>query len=149
MKPRFIPSSVIEAERKLRSVACMQALDEATVERRSDGIVVDRDHPRWRDHLRLYGEGVILPVSGASDQPPRPLPVAVPRSKWPWVVRVIARLRRPPDAGIGDTLATAAALLGGEWIKSALKDAGIDCGCDYRQAWMNAKFPYDQAEIAR
>lgn len=68
-----------------------------------------------------------------------PEPAAKP---WPWIVRIVARWRIHTDAGIGDTLERAFAAIGGELVKEAMKATGADCGCDGRQKWLNARFPY-------
>jgi hypothetical protein len=33
-------------------------------------------------------------------------------------------------------------------VKEAMKAAGADCGCDGRQKWLNARFPYSPAGVA-
>lgn len=62
-----------------------------------------------------------------------------PEPAW---VRLVAYFRLPEDAGIGDTVARYAAMLGGEQFKALSKKIGLPCGCTERQAEWNAKYPY-------
>ena len=81
-----------------------------------------------------------LPIAVAGEPPPPPEPF--PREKWPWSVRIIARLKQNGEQGIGDTLARLIAGVGGEQYKALMEAIGVDCGCAARQAHLNAIYPY-------
>jgi hypothetical protein len=66
-------------------------------------------------------------------------PTSEPR---PLLARRIAALRRPEDAGIGDTLNRIFSKFGGSQFKWFFEAIGIDCGCDDRQSVLNAWYPY-------
>lgn len=69
----------------------------------------------------------------------------LPYDQWPRRIRLLAKLRKPWDAGAGDTLARL--IPAGETFKAAFKRlTGRDCGCSARQATMNAMYPYTQLE---
>ncbi len=71
--------------------------------------------------------------------PPPPRPVAA----WPWLARVLARLRTPEDCGLGDTVARHLDRFGGDaWKRVYEKLMGRRCPCADRQAALNAAFPY-------
>ena len=75
---------------------------------------------------------------------PRDVPAPIqpiPREQWPLAARVLARLAKEGDKGLGDTVERLASMVGGEMYKRLAKRAGIDCGCAGRQATMNAKYP--------
>jgi hypothetical protein len=57
--------------------------------------------------------------------------------------RIIA-LRKPGEIGLGDTVARIFAKFGGDQFKWISKQLGINCGCNDRQAALNAWFPYQQ-----
>jgi hypothetical protein len=58
------------------------------------------------------------------------------------MARVIAKLAKPAEKGVGDTIAAQLGR-GGEWFKSAIVAlTGIDCGCASRQAKANTLYPY-------
>jgi hypothetical protein len=60
----------------------------------------------------------------------------------------IAKLRKPGEKGLGDTVARIFSTFGGNKFKWISKQLGINCGCDDRQADLNAWFPYpDEAEL--
>lgn len=61
------------------------------------------------------------------------------QSAW---VRWVKLLRKPEDAGIGDTVARIAKVFGGERFKAFSKRIGIPCGCTERQAEWNQRWPY-------
>lgn len=96
--------------------------------------------------------GVPLVQVGAPQRKPRPAPETikpVPRDEWPLRVRMVARLRKPEDKGVGDTLArlinTLPAYKGtgaGDAFKAITTRLGIDCGCGQRQARANQLYPY-------
>jgi hypothetical protein len=75
------------------------------------------------------------------DTSPQPIQ-PVPRDQWPLAVRVVARLKRDGEPGIGTTLARLIAGVGGEQYKRLMKRIGIDCGCAARQAMLDATYPY-------
>lgn len=70
------------------------------------------------------------------------LPDPLPRSDWPMLVRVVARFATDDDKGVGDTVKRAAKMIGAEMVTKVLKAAGVECGCNKRRAWMNARYPY-------
>lgn len=57
-------------------------------------------------------------------------------------VRLVSYFKAPEDAGVGDTVARYAAMLGGEAFKAWSKKLGMPCGCTQRQAEWNARYPY-------
>ncbi len=67
-------------------------------------------------------------------------PVADPKdqSSWPVLARVAAKMAKPEDKGVGDTVQRLAALVGGEQFKALVPN----CGCSDRQKWLNEKYPY-------
>lgn len=60
-------------------------------------------------------------------------------------VRLVSYFKAPEDAGVGDTVARYAAMLGGELFKQWSKRLGLPCGCTQRQAEWNARWPYKDA----
>lgn len=73
---------------------------------------------------------------------PNPAPPPMPQRPWPaWADR-IGRLRRPGEAGVGDTVER---LLGraGTVTKAVLARFGIPCGCGDRKRTWNALYPYE------
>lgn len=77
-------------------------------------------------------------ASGEQLQPKPP-----PEPGW---VRFIALFKIPEDAGVGDTVARYAAMLGGEKFKAWSKNIGLPCGCTQRQAEWNRLYPYQRSE---
>lgn len=78
------------------------------------------------------------------------LPCTQPRqaiADWPKMARVMARLRAPSERGVGDTLARLFGKVGGDRFKTLAKRLGIDCGCDNRQALLNAAYPYPEGSV--
>jgi hypothetical protein len=70
------------------------------------------------------------------------MPPAAPRP-WPLTARTIARLRSPEDKGLGDTVHRHLSRFGADAMKRLfVKLTGKDCGCDARQAKLNALYPY-------
>ena len=65
--------------------------------------------------------------------------IAAKQSAW---VRWVKLLRKPEDAGVGDTVARIAAKFGGERFKAFSKRIGIPCGCTERQESWNRQWPY-------
>ena len=68
----------------------------------------------------------------------------LPENEWSWVVRIIARKRKPEDKGLGDTLEREIGYLGGNtykrWYKKLMPNG--DCGCARRQIILNIRYPY-------
>lgn len=60
----------------------------------------------------------------------------------PYWVRVVRRMRKPGDHGVGDTVQRIAARIGGEQFKRWTARLGIPCGCTQRQEEWNARWPY-------
>ena len=54
---------------------------------------------------------------------------------------LIARWRRPGDAGVGDTFHRLAERFGAEWVIAKL---GIECECEQRRALWNGQYPYNE-----
>ena len=69
----------------------------------------------------------------------------VPRDQWPLAVRVVARLAIEGEKGIGDTLKRLIVGVGGEQFTRLMHRIGVDCGCAGRQAYANARYPYEDA----
>ena len=67
--------------------------------------------------------------------------VAVPRVEWPADIVVISLLANAKDRGIGDTIKRELGIVGST-IAWAFRMIGVTCGCDGRQATLNAKYPY-------
>ncbi len=66
---------------------------------------------------------------------------AAPR-RWPFGIRWLKILAKSSDRGVGDIMARVIGLFGGDAFKSWLKKTiGKDCGCDSRQASLNARWP--------
>jgi hypothetical protein len=79
-----------------------------------------------------------LPAEATADLDP----AAVPRALWPRLARWIERRRINSDMGLGDTVHRLLTRFGGDRFSRLLEQAGLHCGCDRRQAWLNARFPY-------
>lgn len=71
-------------------------------------------------------------------EPVQPLP----RSEWPLSVRVVARLAKDGERGIGTTLTRLIAGVGGEVYKQMAASVGIDCRCAAKAAALDRKYPY-------
>lgn len=85
-----------------------------------------------------------LPSGESAPLPPLPPPPdPVPREKWPLACRGVAKRAIAADKGVGDTLERLAGKVGGRKFKRIFKRiTGLGCGCDDRQAWLNARYPY-------
>lgn len=71
---------------------------------------------------------------------------AVPREKWPRYARRLAARAKPGDRGVGDVVKRIAGKAGGERFRRVYKSiTGKDCGCDDRQARLNALYPFGLA----
>ena len=67
----------------------------------------------------------------------------VPLDQWPAAFRLIAGLRRPGDAGMGDTVARIVDWFdGGDLAKAYEEVTKMPCGCSDRRDWLNSTFPY-------
>lgn len=73
--------------------------------------------------------------------PPEPTHIPVHQDQWPRWAKMIARFKKPQDAGVGDTFKRMAGKFG-ERYKSATKALGIPCNCEQRQKEWNEKYPY-------
>ena len=103
--------------------------------------------------LARFGEGTDAkpgawdenaPDANVAPPPPAVAPVAVPREKWPFAVRVLARKAKPGEVGIGDTLHRLIGHLGGDAMAHAFtRLTGRDCGCSDRAAKLNRLYPYE------
>jgi hypothetical protein len=93
---------------------------------------------------RLPIEGWTGPADGiAPARPAARRTQAVPRDQWPLAVRVIARLAKPDERGIGQTLTRLIGMAGGEQYKRLMKRIGVDCGCAARAANLDAMYPLE------
>lgn len=103
--------------------------------------------PRYGDGKEPEGWSNVSIVLPSGWTMPAAIPsvtiVPVPRIQWPPVVRVVARLAKAGEVGIGDTVQRLLAGVGGEVFKTMAETIGVECGCGERQAAMNAKYPYD------
>jgi len=72
---------------------------------------------------------------------PEQRPEQAPINSGAWV-RYVKLLRKPEDAGVGDTIQRIAAKFGGERFKRWAARLGIPCGCSTRQADWNRMYPY-------
>ena len=64
-------------------------------------------------------------------------------TQWPRLALWYARLRKPEDTGLGDTLARQFGAVGGKVLIGYYeKLTGHGCGCLDRQAALNERFPY-------
>lgn len=61
---------------------------------------------------------------------------------WPALVRRVAAFRVATDVGVGDTLERLFAKFGGRQFKWMMAAAGVVCGCDDRQRFLNNRYPY-------
>lgn len=57
-------------------------------------------------------------------------------------VRWVKLLRKPEDAGVGDTIERMIASVGLDRWKSFSKKLGMPCNCDRRRDWLNQNYPY-------
>lgn len=80
------------------------------------------------------------PPKGPKSEPVPPQPI--PREKWPRWVKLVAMLRKPEDKGVGDTVASIAAKMGGDKFKVWAERLKIPCGCSERQDLWNVRYPY-------
>ena len=62
------------------------------------------------------------------------------QSKWPLLARSAAKLAKPDEIGVGDTVQRLAAFVGGEQFKALVPN----CGCSDRRQWLNQRFPYQK-----
>jgi hypothetical protein len=66
--------------------------------------------------------------------------------EWPLLARMVAKLRKPEDAGLGDTVANNLGRFGADaWKVMYKRLTGADCGCAARQQILNGMFPYGGA----
>ncbi|HXT10394.1 MAG TPA: hypothetical protein VN873_02440 [Candidatus Angelobacter sp.] len=83
----------------------------------------------------------VPPAVIASIHPNRIAPV--PITEWPLWARAVAKIRRPTDMGLGDTVVH---LIGNtrseKFRKWFHRKFGRTCGCTERQRWLNQKYPY-------
>lgn len=70
-----------------------------------------------------------------------PATYSAPLADWPWWAKAIKKRAQPREKGIGDTLARKFGGAG-ERFKRAMERIGIECGCQQRQEWLNARYPY-------
>lgn len=70
------------------------------------------------------------------------LPGEVQAELLPTWVKIVFRLRKDGELGVGDTIRRIAAKFGGEQFKHFSAMIGIPCGCAKRQAKWNTRWPY-------
>ena len=68
-------------------------------------------------------------------------PTIAPTPRW---VRLVKRLRKSEDTGVGDTVQRIAATFGGERFKRFAERIGLPCGCTKRQSEWNRLYPYGE-----
>ncbi len=67
----------------------------------------------------------------------------VPEEKWPLRIKIIAKMRKDKDIGIGDTIESFIGNSNSEKYKELYKEImGEDCGCNDRKIKLNIKYPY-------
>jgi hypothetical protein len=125
----YVTNQQLSSHAKHRPPEYLQELEACVVSRDSGGLVLDENRPAWAEMVRKY-----------RPDPPSVQPVPLPQ--WPLLIKMVADFKQPGDIGVGDTLERLLRDMGGAQFKLAMKAAGIPCGCDNRQAWMNARFPY-------
>lgn len=89
-------------------------------------------------------DGVLYPVIGSWITESPSVEVPSKPSPWPLLIRGIARRRIDSDQGVGDTVKRILTKVGGDQFEWVMKRLGIDCGCGSRQAWLNARYPYNK-----
>lgn len=70
-----------------------------------------------------------------------PSHIAPESSEWPWWAKALKKRAQAGEKGIGDTLARKFGSTG-EAFKKVMECIGIQCGCQQRQEWLNARYPY-------
>jgi hypothetical protein len=65
----------------------------------------------------------------------------VDNAKSPLWVRLLQRLSKPEDIGLGATIKRIAAKVGGERFKAWSTKIGLPCGCTEREAEWNRLYP--------
>jgi hypothetical protein len=131
---KLVTCKLRQLEARARAVGTtLDAVSGCITKRDGDVIVVDFDHP-------LYPN----PPGQAKDERPA--------TEWPLAVQLIAKLKRPGDKGVGDTLARAFNLIpvyrgmgAGEAFKALMAQIGVDCRCNSRREWLNQNYPYAHA----
>ncbi|MCX7915043.1 MAG: hypothetical protein N3A53_01900 [Verrucomicrobiae bacterium] len=72
---------------------------------------------------------------------------AAVQKRWLWLARLISKLRRPRDRGVGDTIERIIRPVGGQAYKELHRFVtGKPCRCAHRQAKLNSAFPYTQTK---
>ena len=66
-----------------------------------------------------------------------------PMGTWPDLLRTVAKLRRPNETGIGDTIHRLIPLAD-EFEKWFLRFIGHSCGCADRREWLNLRYPFSK-----
>lgn len=67
---------------------------------------------------------------------------SAPGGDWPRWAQGVALLRKPEDAGVGDTVERWARVFGGVQFKAMARAVGLPCRCARRRAQWNARYPY-------
>jgi hypothetical protein len=71
------------------------------------------------------------------------VPLAIPRDQWPLLARALAKLARPDDLGLGDTVARLASAVGGDTLADWYERiVGKPCGCGDRRVALNQRYPF-------
>ena len=95
------------------------------------------------DYLKLFNSATQDPHRFITKLTPPPNPLAeVPHEKWPAWALGVELLKKPEDAGVGDTVRRYADKLGGIQFKAMMAALGAPCKCAERQALWNKQYPY-------
>jgi hypothetical protein len=144
----FFTDAEVERGMVGRPPEMRQATEAATVGRERGWWKIDRDNPAWARVLEI---AAAHPQTWRHRAAPaakaKPVPVAVPRDRWPFVVRVLAARAKAVEKGVGDTakrLLLRMVADGLAWLYE--KATGRPCGCADRQAKLNALYPYESEQ---
>jgi hypothetical protein len=68
--------------------------------------------------------------------------------RWPLVARAVYRLRRPGEAGIGDTVERLIRGVKGDTLAAWYERiTGAECGCEDKRGRLNERFPYPGGDV--
>lgn len=99
-------------------------------------LVYDQADPRYAAALALATVGPY-----PARDPPRPVQ-PVPRDRWPFSARTLARLARPGERGLGTVLTRLLGNVGGEVYKRwFVRIVGRPCGCTDMATKLDVMYP--------
>jgi hypothetical protein len=111
--------------------------------------VACRTDPHFRDSLLRAGfvdeRDFACPFGVTAETAAAVVAAAIgprPPAPWPAWVNAVAQFRKPPDKGVGDTIARYFGVAGDAfktWFKITF---GRSCGCVERQETLNFRYPY-------